>query len=292
MKTLDHFEIAGGSVMGTRHMKIGRNNQDHFLWIRESNYIIALVSDGCSSGQHSEVGSKILSSLFAKTLASYLRKNHHALSDENLFRHDWLWHNVRQDVLARIRIIAQDMDENLIDTICKYFLATMVGVVITPDITCVFSCGDGIFFINGTQQEIGPFANNKPPYLCYGITGSEVTRNDPSLLSIQRHGIWQTENIQNILIGTDGVIDLFGLAEKQFPGQERLIGDISQFWTDDIYFKNPEWIRNTLTMINTEKRKPLWNERDIIKYPGLLSDDTTIITLRKKEETDHENRVS
>lgn len=291
MKTLDRFEIAGGSVMGTRHIKIGRNNQDHFLWIRESNYIIALVSDGCSGGQYSEVGSKILSSLFAKTLAGYLRK-HGPLSDENLFRHDWLWHNVRQDVLARIRIIAQDMDENLIDTICKYFLATIVGVVITPHVTCVFSCGDGIFFINGTQQVIGPFANNKPPYMCYGITGSEVTRNDPSLLGIQRHGIWQTDSVQNILIGTDGVTDFTGLSEKNFPGQERRIGDISQFWTDDIYFNNSEWIRNTLTMINTEKRKPLWEEKNIVKYPGLLSDDTTIITLRKKEESDHENRVS
>lgn len=284
MENLDRFELAGGSVIGTRHTKIGRNNQDHFLWLRERQYIIAIVSDGCSGGQYSEVGSKLLSSIFANTLARYLNKHHSILSDENFFQHDWLWHNVRQDVLARIRIIAQDMDENLIDTICKYFLATIVGVVITPNVTCVFSCGDGIYFINGEKHVIGPFAGNKPPYLCYGITGSEITRNDPSLLGIQRHGIWPTDSIQNLLIGTDGVVDLMELSEKKFPGQDKLIGQINQFWTDDIYFRNPEWIRNVLTMVNTEKRKPVWEEKNIVKCPGLLSDDTTLISLRKSEE--------
>lgn len=283
MEKLNLFEIAGGSVIGTRHVKANRNNQDHFLWVRDDKFIIAIVSDGCSSGQYSEVGSKILSSLFAHTLAGYIRRNT-KLSDENLFRHDWLWYNLRHDVLARIRIIAQDMDENLIDTICKYFLSTILGAVITPKVTCIFSCGDGVYFINGEKHVIGPFAGNKPPYLVYGITGSEVTNHDPSLLNIQRHGLWNTDEIQDILIGTDGVTDLVDIADKQYPGQEKLIGEISQFWTDDIYFWNPEWMRNVLTMINTEKRKPIWEEKNIVKYQGLLPDDTTLITIRKKKE--------
>lgn len=283
MKNLHLFDIAGGSVMGTRHTKLGRNNQDHLLWIRNDKYIIALVSDGCSSGQYSEVGSKILSSLFAHTLAGYLRRNT-TLSDENLLRHDWLWYNVRQDVLARIRIIAQEMDENLIETIRMYFLSTLLGVVITPHITCVFSCGDGVYFINGEHHVIGPFAGNKPPYLVYGITGSEVTNNDPSLLNIQRHGLYSTDDLQHLLIGTDGVSDLIDIATKHYPGQEKIIGDISQFWTNDLYFWNPEWIRNVLTMINTEKRKPIWEEKNIIKHQGLLPDDTTLITIRTRKE--------
>ena len=282
MENLNRFEIAGGSVIGTRHSKVGRNNQDHFLSIRDDNFIIAIVADGCSSAKHSEVGSKLLSSIFAQTLAGYIRRNH-TLPHETLFLHDWLWYNVRQDVLARIRIIAQDMGENLLETTSSYFLSTLLGVVITPNVTCVFSCGDGVYFINNEPHVIGPFPGNKPPYLVYGITGSEITRNDTSLLNIQRHGILQTADIDHLLIGTDGVSDLMELAYKQFPGQERTIGNIDQFWIDDIYFKNPEWIRNTLTAINTEKRKPIWEERDIIKSPGLLPDDTTFITIRRKE---------
>ncbi|MCX6824440.1 MAG: protein phosphatase 2C domain-containing protein [candidate division SR1 bacterium] len=284
MKNLDQFEIAGASVLGTRHLKIGRNNQDSFVWIKTPDYIISIVSDGCSSGLHSEVGSKIMAPLFAQTLATYLSKPHPSLSDENFFRHDWLWYNVRQDVLARVRVLAQSMDENLIATICKYFLCTIVGCVITPQSTCIFSCGDGVFYLNGNMHVMGPFPGNKPPYLCYGITGSEVTNSQPSLLDIQRHVICSTDEVQSILIGSDGVSDLTTLADQKLPGREERIGDISQFWTEDIYFKNPEWIRNVLTTINTEKRKPVWEEKTILKYQGLLPDDTTFVVLRNQQK--------
>jgi hypothetical protein len=285
MKNLEHFQIAGASVLGTRHLKIGRNNQDSYVWIKNPDYIIAIVSDGCSSGLHSEVGSKIIAPLFAQTLATYLSKPHPSLSDENFFRHDWLWYNVRQDVLAHIRILAQSMDENLIAAICTYFLCTIVGCVITPQSTCIFSCGDGVFYLNGALHVLGPFPGNKPPYLCYGITGSEITNTNPTLLDIQRHSICPTDDVQSILIGSDGVNDLVNLADQTLPGREENIGDINQFWINDIYFTNPEWMRNVLTTINTEKRKPVWEERTIMKYQGLLRDDTTFIVLRNQQKT-------
>ena len=280
MKQLEKFQIAGASVLGARHLKIGKNNQDCTLWLRNTDYIIALVSDGCSSGPHSEVGSKIIAPIFAKVLASYLARPHASLSDENLFRHDWLWENVRQDVLAHVRLLAQSMDDNLIATICQYFLCTILGVVITPSSTCIFGCGDGLYSINGDLHVLGPFPGNKPPYLCYGITGSDVTNTNPSLLGIQRHLICPTDEVKTLLIGTDGVADLINSAEQNLPGREEKIGDISQFWTDDIYFSNPGWMRNVLTTINTEKRKPVWEERTIMKYQGLLPDDTSLIAIR------------
>jgi hypothetical protein len=276
----DKFQIAGASVLGSRHLKIGKNNQDAYTWIRNPDHIICVVSDGCSSGLHNEVGSQIIASLFAKTLSAYVSKPHPSLSDENLFRHDWLWYNVRQDVLARIRILAQSMDDNLITTICQYFLSTVVGCIITPTSTCIFGCGDGVFYLNGDMHVLGPFPGNKPPYLCYGITGSEVTNQNPSLLDIQRHIICPSDEVQTLLIGSDGVSDLVNIADQHLPGRQEKIGNISQFWTDDIYFSNPEWMRNVLTTINTEKRIPVWEERNIIKYQGLLPDDTTLIVIR------------
>jgi hypothetical protein len=280
MKNLDRFQIAGASVLGSRHTKIGKNNQDAYTWIQKPDHIVCIVSDGCSSGLYSEVGSKIMAPLFAHVLSGYLSKSHSGLSDENFFRHDWLWYNVRQDVLARVRLLAQSMDDNLIQTICQYFLCTVVGCVITPTSTCIFGCGDGVFYLNGDMHVLGPFSGNKPPYLCYGITGSEVTNQNPSLLDLQRHIICPTDDVQHLLLGTDGVSDLVDIAGKNFPGQEKLIGDISQFWKDDLYFYNPEWMRNVLTTINTEKRKPLWEERNIMKYQALLPDDTTMVVVR------------
>lgn len=283
MKTIEEFKIIGASVLGTRHLKLGRNNQDSYTWIKTPNYIIAIVCDGCSSGAESEVGSKIVAPLFAQTLANYLSKPHAGMSDENFLRHDWLWHNVRQDVLARIRVLAQSMDENLIATICKYFLCTVIGCVITPTTTCIFGCGDGIYYLNGTLKVIGPFSGNQPPYLAYGITGSHTHNGNIQFSDIHRHIICPTDEVESVVIGTDGVEDLEKSADQNIPGREEKVGLMSQFWTDELYFSNPEWMRNVLTTLNTEKRKPLWKEETLMKYPGLLPDDTTLIVLKNKK---------
>jgi hypothetical protein len=279
---MKEFELAGVSVAGTTHIKRGMNNQDSFYWLQADEYVIALVSDGCGSTKYSEVGSRLLSRIFAHYLAKYLQRSR-GVEGEKLFQSERWWEELRQDVLARIRLIAQEMGENWWEILRDYFLATLVGVVIREDTTCVFSCGDGFFAVNGQLQEIGPFEGNKPPYLVYGLTGSEITDTNAALLNIQRNHIIPTSELHSLMIGTDGVGDLVNLAEKSFPAQEKLIGPIEQFWSDDVYFANPSWMRNTLTTINTEKKRVNWNERDVQRFPGLLPDDTTVITLRRKE---------
>ncbi|MDR2540522.1 MAG: protein phosphatase 2C domain-containing protein [Candidatus Peribacteria bacterium] len=282
MKTLHTFEIAGASVAGTNHLKRGMNNQDHFHWIRTDDYIIAIVSDGCGSTKYSEVGSRLLSTIFAHYVAKYLERSK-GVPTEDIFRCERWWEEIRQDVLSRIRLTAQEMGENWWEILRDYFLATLVGVVMREDSTCVFSCGDGLFALNGDVQEIGPFDGNKPPYLTYGLTGSEITDLDASLLKIQQHLIIPTGEVYSLMIGSDGVGDLVKLAENPFPAQEKLIGSIEQFWSEDVYFSNPSWMKNVLTTINTEKKRVNWEERNVQRFPGLLPDDTTLLTLRKKE---------
>jgi len=283
MNTLHNFEIAGASVTGTNHLKRGMNNQDSFLWLPADEYLIAIVSDGCGSTKYSEIGSRLLSNIFAHYMAKYLQRSR-GVAGERLFQTERWWEELRQDVLARIRLIAQEMGEYWWEILREYFLATLVGVVVRKDTTCIFSCGDGLFAINGKLQEIGPFDGNKPPYLVYGLTGSEITDNDASLLKIQRNCILPTSEIRSLMIGTDGVGDLAKVADKPFPAQEKLIGSLEQFWSDDKYFANPSWMQNVLTVINTEKKRVNWSERNVQRFPGLLPDDTTLITIKRKEE--------
>ncbi|MDR2191228.1 MAG: protein phosphatase 2C domain-containing protein [Candidatus Peribacteria bacterium] len=274
------FEIAGASVAGTTHVKRGINNQDFFHWLFTEEFVVAIVSDGCGSTKHSEVGSRILSTIFAHCVAEYLKRGK-KIESEKLFHCAQWWEEIRHDVLARIRLIAQTMGEDWWSVLRDYFLATLVGVVVREDTTCIFSCGDGFFAINGGLQEIGPFEDNKPPYLVYGLTGSEITDSDATLLQIQRNLIIPTSEVHSLMIGTDGVGDLVNLAERPLPAQETLIGSIDQFWSEDIYFTNPIWMRNKLTVINTEKRRIDWEGRNIQRFPGLLPDDTTLITLKE-----------
>jgi hypothetical protein len=281
-KLMKQWELAAASIAGTTHVKRGINNQDFFHWLFTEDFLIAFVSDGCGSTKHSEVGSRLLSRIFVQTMAKYLRQGRE-IEGEKLFQLEAWWDIVRQDVLARIRLIAQEMGENWWEILKDYFLATLVGVVIREDTTCIFSCGDGVFAVNEELQVIGPFEGNKPPYLVYGLTGSEITDKDATLLQIQRNQIIPTSEVHSLMIGTDGVGDLAQLAEKSFPAKEKLIGPIEQFWSENIYFANPAWMQNVLTTINTEKKRIHHNGRDIQTFSGLLPDDTTLITLRKKE---------
>jgi hypothetical protein len=276
------FEIAGASVVGTNHLKRGMNNQDFLYWLSTDEYVVAVVSDGCGSTKCSEVGSRLLSRIFVNYMTKYLQRGK-GVEGEKLFQYVPWWEELRQDVLARIRLIAQEMSEDWWEVLRDYFLATLVGVVIREDTTCIFSCGDGFFAVNGELQAIGPFEGNKPPYLAYGLTGSEITDVDASLLQIQRNLLLPTSEVHSLMIGTDGVGDLAQLAEKPFPAKEKLIGPIEQFWSEEIYFSNPAWMQNVLMTINTEQKRVNWNERNVQRFPGLLPDDTTLITLRKKE---------
>ena len=47
------------------------------------------------------------------------------------------------------------------------------------------------------------------------------------------------------------------------------------------YFKNPDAVRRKLTMLNREEVKPDWQRQELIKRSGVLSDDTTLIAIRR-----------
>ena len=63
------LEIAAGSVVGTQHAVVGKPCQDAWCVVRDPSCIVAVVSDGVSQGDHSEVGAHILSTMMAHALA-------------------------------------------------------------------------------------------------------------------------------------------------------------------------------------------------------------------------------
>ena len=283
METLHNFEIAGGTVAGTRHIKRGINNQDFYSFIRTDDYIVAIVSDGCGSGLHSEVASKIQTNFLIQAIAKQYETSFPELG-KHILLYPNFWKEIEKSVLNSIEVLAHQMGTNLRSTIVNYFLATCVGVLITKQYTQIFSCGDGVFILNGDINLLGPFEGNMPPYLAYAITGSSITDKNPELLGLYRHEVISTDHLHSLLLGTDGIEDLIKKSNSFFPGQEKNIGNISQFWENDTYFQNPQFISNTLRMMNTEKKIPQWQDENILKYEGVLSDDTTLLTIRKKAE--------
>ena len=44
------FQLAAGSIRGREHLRLERNNQDAYATLRNEQYAIAVVCDGCGSG--------------------------------------------------------------------------------------------------------------------------------------------------------------------------------------------------------------------------------------------------
>ncbi|HIK08772.1 MAG TPA: protein phosphatase 2C domain-containing protein [Oscillatoriaceae cyanobacterium M33_DOE_052] len=267
------FELAPGSIGGTRSRRQGKNNQDAYYSRSGPDATVAVVCDGCGSGKHSEVGAKIGARLVVEAIARLLPNQSHTASD--------FWELVQQEVLLGMKTLALNMggDRNSVaeDIVYDYFLFTIVGALITPEGATIFAKGDGVIFLNGEYIPLGPFANNAPPYLGYALISPESDRWQWEML----HAI-PLESVQSILIGTDGVLDLMQLATTNLPGKPEAIGSISQFWAQDRYFQNPDMVRRQLHLINRELSQINWEQQEVNKQGGYLPDDTTIIAIRRR----------
>lgn len=275
------FEIAGGSIIGTHHYRSKKNNQDSYYWVANDDAIVAFVCDGCGSHPHSEVGAKIGVRLLAEAIAKDIQRQDSQFNDVELLR---ILDSVTEEVLGQLHWLSRAMSSRSQDRtiIADYLLFTAVGIIITPSHTWIISLGDGVTFLNGETCR-WRYGNDAPPYLAYNLLTN--LKIDPELLQFQIRRQLPTSEVKSVLIGTDGVDDLLdftGTLKKTLPGRDVPLGPISQFWEKDLYFKNPDGIRRKLFQCNKESVKPDYKKALLIRSPGLLQDDTTLITIRRK----------
>ncbi len=266
---MDTFQIAGASVPGVDHIMPGKpgwkNNQDAFLWRQSSQHIIGVVCDGCGSSQYSEVGARVGAHVVVDTADLILGNS--AISADSSESAEAFCRDLTQKACARLTTIISLLGGDFKDVALDQFLFSTVGFVLTSNALLVFSCGDGVYAINGKIATIGPFPGNAPPYLTYSLLSGKT--------SFTQQALRPADDVQSVLIGTDGVADLIAVADVDMPGQKDAIGHLSQFWDTEKFFKNPDAIRRRLALVNRER---VLDGR--IKH-GLLHDDTTLVVLRR-----------
>jgi hypothetical protein len=288
---LELFEIAGGSVAGRQHLDQGENNQDHYDILQDKGIIVGIVSDGCGSCPHSEVGAYLgVRMLAAAICRRFMRQS--AADTEQAF--GALLEDARRELLGAFRSLAEKLNRDLTDELITSFLFTLLGVVLTERWAAIFSLGDGFIFVNGSATSLKA-DNNRPPYIGYGLTPMRVNM-DPAFFTFRVHAFLPAESVDSILIATDGIEDLINAKDKRIPGKTDLVGDISAFWTDDRFFANPDAISRRLRLINKEHKKLDYqtvsanNQRGSAKElarpfikteKGLLHDDATLIVVRR-----------
>jgi len=274
------FDIAAGSVTGRDHLWAGRNNQDAYSWACLDQALLAVVCDGCGSGKHSEVGAQIGARLLVAAMTRALSHPTPAF-----------WCRVRHAVLAQLRRLAEQMGGSLAHTVQDYLLFTVVGALVTPWRTFLFSLGDGVMMANGELIPLGPFPDNAPPYLAYALLDAKNCRAPATPCEFQMQRILPTTAVQSIVLGTDGLEAFLHSATRPIPGKQVTVGPLSQFWQEERYFTNPDTVWRTLALVNREMVQPNWEAQRLDRHPGLLPDDTTLIVIRRRpdqrEESNH-----
>jgi len=281
IKDMFGYEFAYGTVGGLHHSDPVnlKSNQDALVVISSENRLAAVVCDGCSGGKNSEVGAKIGARLIAQELCQ-IEKLLRNYNGENPGYLTALLEKSRQDILAQLRILAEAMGGSFTETIRGYFLFTVLGLLMTPDLTFFFHNGDGLFLVNGNKYQIGPFPEDKPPYLAYGMVETDFTQAE---ISFTLDLAIPTSEVDSVVIGSDGLADLINSADRKLPGKEKTFGPINQFWEEDIFFRNPDAIRRRLVSANLTS---ITVDRDgnLVREVGFLPDDTTLVVVRKQKE--------
>lgn len=275
----DEFEYAAGTVIGTYHTRTNRNNQDSFFYFEGDHVLVGVVCDGCGSGAHSEVGASIGAPAVAWELS--VCGLDRAGNDPKKIKDTLEW--AKHLIVKRVSKCAFRVGLPLVESISEYFLFTIIAVVVTKEYSYVISFGDGFYALNQKQVSIGPFENNAPPYVAYNVIAGRVDIKREHLGFVVNEVI-PTAELSSVTIATDGIDDFLESVEKKIPGKEELVGPVSQFWDRDLFFNNPAALERRLCLINrtmsriNRKTKALQIER------GHLKDDTTILTIRRKQD--------
>jgi len=261
------FEMAGGSVVGRDHLGrgaclAGKNNQDAFACGTQKDVVAAVVCDGCSAGQSSEVGAKLGARLLLGALLDAAEGTLGKPGGQSEEAVGLALEQARVRVLSTLDALLLAMGSDRLTHLRDSFLFTALGALVLKEHTAIFAIGDGVYALDGQIVRLGPYPDNAPPYLGYALVDGSA-----------RDGCWPgprfeilrfvpTASVQTLLLATDGawaLADVFAL---------------SRFWTEEGVCENPDGIRRRLVVLNNPFRT---GEGRVS-----LADDTTLVVIRRK----------
>jgi hypothetical protein len=265
------LETAAGSVTGRNHMQIGRNNQDAVLVHTSPGRTFLVVADGCSDGAQSEVGA---------WQGAWMAVQ--ALDLCGVASRPWcddLFSEVKWRLVERLRNLANGLGG---DVVRRFLLFTLVGAVVVPDRGAIgFAFGDGLVALNGAVTRFetprGVGGRQEPAYIGYCL--GRATGPHDLRFRLTTEVPWDL--FDSALVATDGAMEVDEVAGRMLPGEETLLGPLSQFWQDDRYFDEPDALRAHLFLANRPYFGLDRTTRRPVRKLGLLSDDTTIAVARR-----------
>jgi hypothetical protein len=246
---MDTIIAARGVVVGADHRRLDRPGQDAAtaLVAGGGRVGVAVVCDGCGSTPAAQVGSELGARLFASAIATALAGGASAADPD-------VWAAARASVVARLASVAAATFDPPA-TIHDLFLFTVVAGATDGTTAAVWAIGDGHYVLDGHPATLGPFADNRPPYLGYDLLG------DP------RAAVLVTAPARAagaLVVATDGAapLPLAALADDS-----RLVA-------------HPDALRRYLALRCKPAEEIDWIAQRVVRTPALLADDCAVAILR------------
>ncbi len=229
-----NLAVKTGKVIGQGHIFNGRNCQDSLrstsFEIDDQKYFIGWISDGCSEGLYSEVGSSLATEFLTNRTIAFIKN---AISLEVI--PSFLFEDLL--IFLKINIENQPFEtpQQQSAYIKDFFLFTLIGFIIGPKHSIVMAYGDGLVIINEKVHKRD--FNDESPYPGYLLV-------NPKYLSSTRRPISKefdvysikTADIKKLAIGSDAWLSEFDL--------------ISQIWGH----KHPNQVQRNMNIWSQEKR--------------------------------------
>lgn len=271
-----------GSVIGREHRRRGRSGQDAAAVVLADGVACAVVCDGCSSGEASEVGAR----LSARWIAAHAPRLRRAIDDDAVLAEAVVAGLVAHlgrvvDDLAGPRLDegAEELDRARSGVVGSMLLATaLVALVDTREDgrALVFGVGDGALYAGGETRLLdtevarlseGAGGGGAPAYPAYRLLAAgALALDDPRWLAPRVHFTARAADVDVLAIATDGAADLEAQRGASLRDGSRVDG-LAELASDPRLAKNPSLLGKRLYALG--------------EVHGRLADDTTIAVLAR-----------
>lgn len=215
--------LVGGCLTGPDHRRALRDGQDGLALASRGEIHVGIVTDGCGSGAHSEVGARLGARWLAGLcLSAFERSDPPARAAERVTR----------ALARRLSVLARTLgDSGRVEPgiVNDYLLFTFLAVVRSPHGVVVFGVGDGLVVVDELCLRLEA-EGNAPDYVGYRVLGR---RADVTL-----HAALAPGEASSVAVATDG---LAPIADDR-PAIARLV-------SDPAYARNPSLPRKRLVAL-------------------------------------------
>lgn len=269
MPIQDMIEVASGTVTGRDHtfggnLVLGKPNQDAIAtaWARDA--FVAVLCDGCSSGEHSEVGAQLICRLLLSEIEWLMEKEATVL-----LQSPGVWSFGDCAVFHDGKISHAKFPGNAPPYPGYLLLPNSKVTLRSEDLTFrpILTPGNDKALLE--EAIITALKRIKDPMRFATTTGfSERQCVEAYFLCTATVVIVDETNFDMlpIVIGTDG------LADVPDPG----------VFLEDRVFDNPANVTRTLRKMNQPTVRIGGDPPRLIKTDGVLPDDTTLVAIRRK----------